>query len=146
MLDHVRSGVVTLPAGQTPEPFVDAGDIADVGVALTEQRHAGELYELTGPRLLTFADAVEEISRAAGRDIRYCPVSIEEHAAAAAGQGVPAEVIDLLTYLFSEVLDGRNARSADGVQRALGREPRDFTGYAREAAASGVWDAPPVSG
>jgi hypothetical protein len=51
-----------------------------------------------------------------------------------------AEVIELLTYLFGEVLDGRNARLADGVQRALGREPRDFSEFAREAAAAGVWD------
>jgi hypothetical protein len=49
-------------------------------------------------------------------------------------------VIELLTYLFGEVLDGRNARLADGVQRALGREPRDFFEFAREAAAAGVWD------
>lgn len=55
-------------------------------------------------------------------------------------QGVCGEVIDLLTYLFSEVLDGRNARLTDGVQRALGREPRDFSEYARDAAATGVSD------
>ena len=104
------------------QPFVDAGDIADVAVAaLTDDRHVGQLYELTGPRLLTFADAAAEISEAAGRPIRYVPVSIDEHAAAAAEQGVPAEVIELLTYLFTEVLDGRNAHLADGVQRALGR-------------------------
>ena len=133
MLEHVLSGEVALPAGEMPEPFVDADDIADVAVAaLTDDRHIGELYELTGPRLLTFAEAVEEISRAAGREIRYMPISIEEHAAAAAEQGVPGEVVDLLTYLFSEVLDGRNAHLADGVQRALGREPRDFAEYARE--------------
>jgi hypothetical protein len=44
-------------------------------------------------------------------------------------------------YLFSEVMDGRNESLKDGVQRALGREPRDFADYTREAAASGVWDA-----
>ena len=71
------------------------------------------------------------------------PVSIEEHAATAAEQGVPGEVIELLTYLFREVLDGRNARLADGVQRALGRQPRDFADYARRAAASGVWNRQP---
>jgi uncharacterized protein YbjT (DUF2867 family) len=141
MLDQVLSGVVALPAGDTPEPFVDAEDIADVAVAaLTDDRHIGELYELTGPRLLTFAEAVGEIARAAGREIRYVPVSIEEHAAAAAEQGVPADVIDLLAYLFSEVLDGRNAHLTDGVQRALGREPRDFAQYARDAAAAGAFD------
>jgi uncharacterized protein YbjT (DUF2867 family) len=140
MLEHVLSGEVALPAGNTPEPFVDADDIADVAVAaLTNDRHIGQLYELTGPRLLTFGQAVEEIARATGREIRYLPVSIEQHAAAAAAQGVPGEVIELLTYLFSEVLDGRNAHLADGVQRALGREPRDFNDYAQATAAAGVW-------
>jgi uncharacterized protein YbjT (DUF2867 family) len=143
MLEHVLSGVVPLPAGQTPEPFIDADDIAEVAVAaLTDDRHVGELYELTGPRLLTFTEAIAEIAAASGRDIRYVPVSIEEHAAAAAQQGVPGEVIDLLTYLFGEVLDGRNAHVADGVRRALGREPRDFSLYARDAAATGVFNQP----
>jgi uncharacterized protein YbjT (DUF2867 family) len=142
MVEHILAGAIALPAGDTPEPFVDADDIADVAVAaLTDDKHIGELYELTGPRLLTFREAAEEISSATGRDIPYVPVSLEEHASVAAEQGVPADVIDLLTYLFSEVLDGRNAHVTDGVQRALGREPRDFREFAREAAASGVWDA-----
>jgi uncharacterized protein YbjT (DUF2867 family) len=145
LLEHVLSGEVALPGGDTPEPFVDADDIADVAVAaLTEDKHIGQLYELTGPRLLTFAEAAAEIAKAAGREVRYVPVSVQEYAAAAAEQGVPDEVIDLLTYLFGEVFDGRNAHLADGVQRALGREPRDFADYARDAAATGVWDPPPA--
>jgi uncharacterized protein YbjT (DUF2867 family) len=145
-VDHVRSGFVALPAGNVPEPFVDADDIADVAVAaLVEDGHSGALYELTGPRLLTFEDAVAEISAAAHRDIRYVPVSIEEHAAAAAEQGVPQDVIDLVSYVFGTVLDGRNAHLADGVPRALGREPRDFADYAGTAAPTGVWDPPHVS-
>lgn len=144
-VDDVLAGEVALPAGDTPEPFVDADDIADIAVAaLTQDGHVGQLYELTGPRLLTFGEAVAEIARATGRQIRYVPVSVEEYAAAAAKQGVPGDVIDLLTYLFGEVLDGRNAHLADGVQRALGREPRDFADYARQAAATGVWGPPPT--
>lgn len=140
--EQVRSDEVALPAGAALEPFVDAGDIADVAVAaLIDDRHVGELYELTGPRLLTFAQAVLEISRAVGREIRYTPISTEEFAAAAAEQGVPSEVVELLAALFDEVLDGRNARLADGVQRALGRAPRDFGDYARDAAATGIWNA-----
>jgi uncharacterized protein YbjT (DUF2867 family) len=143
MIEHILAGAIALPAGDTPEPFVDADDIADVAVAaLTDDKHVGELYELTGPRLLTFGEAAEEISNATGRDIPYVPVSLEEHAAVAAEQGVPVQVIDLLTYLFSEVLDGRNAHVTDGVQRALGREPRDFHEFARDAAATGVWNVP----
>ena len=139
-LDGLLAGELALPAGNTPEPFVDADDIADVAVAaLTEDGHVGEIYELTGPRQLTFADAVEEIARAAGREIRYAPASIEDFSASLEEQGVPGEWIELLVYLFQEVLDGRNAHLADGVQRALGREPRDFADYARDAATTGVW-------
>jgi uncharacterized protein YbjT (DUF2867 family) len=140
-LDLVRAGELALPAGDTPEPFVDADDIADVAVAaLTDDRHIGQHYELTGPRLLTFAQAVLEISRAAGRAIRYLPISLEDFAAAGAEQGIPSEIVAGLTLIFDEVLDGRNAHLADGVQRALGRQPRDFTDYARDAAATGIWN------
>jgi uncharacterized protein YbjT (DUF2867 family) len=139
--DYVLGGEVALPAGDTPEPFVDVDDLADVAVAaLTDDRHIGQVYELTGPRLLTFEEAVEEIAHATGREIRYAPISIPEFAAATAEQGVPGEFIDLLTYLFGEVLDGRNAHLADGVERALGREPKDFADFARDAAAAGAWD------
>ena len=139
--DPVLGGEVVLPAGNVREPFVDAEDIADVAVAaLTEDGHAGELYELTGPRLLTFAEAVGEISRAAGGKVRYVSISAEEFASALSRDGVPPEVTELLTYLFTEVLDGRNAHLTDGVRRALGREPKDFADYARDAAATGVWD------
>jgi len=140
LLDPILSGEVVLPAGDVPEPFVDADDIADVAVAaLTEDGHAGQLYELTGPRLLTFAEAIGEISKAIGREIRFVPVSIDEFASEAAEQGAPGELISLLRRLFGEVLDGRNAHLTDGVRRALGREPRDFADYARDAAATGVW-------
>jgi uncharacterized protein YbjT (DUF2867 family) len=140
LLEPIREGEVILPAGDEPEPFVDADDIADVAVAgLTDDRHIGQIYELTSPRLLTFAGAVAEISRAAGREIRYVPVSIEEYAAGAAEHGVPEEFVGFLTYLFEEVL-GRNAYLTDGVQRAVGRKPRGFAEYARDAAATGVWN------
>jgi uncharacterized protein YbjT (DUF2867 family) len=138
--DFVLEGEVALPAGDTGEPFVDANDIADVAVAaLLDDRHVGQLYELTGPRLLSFGEAVAEIAAAARREIRYVPISLEAFASELTEQGVPADVVDLLAYLFSEVLDGRNAHLADGVQRALGRQPRDFRDYVREAAATGVW-------
>src|SRR5690606_32536934 len=73
--EPVAAGEVVLPAGDVREPFVDADDIADVAfAALTEDGHVGRLYELTGPRMLTFAEAVDEISSATGREIRYVQV------------------------------------------------------------------------
>ena len=143
LLEPVLEGAVALPVGDVPEPFVDADDIADVAVAaLTEDGHAGAVYEVTGPRALTFAEAVEEIGRACGRTLTYEPVPMAAYAAAMVEAGIPADVAGLMRYLFAEVLDGRNARPADGVKRALGREPRDFRDWARAAAATGVWSAP----
>ncbi|MDO9434946.1 NAD(P)H-binding protein [Hydrogenophaga sp.] len=139
-LGMVLEGELTLPVGDVPEPFVDADDIADVAVAaLTQDGHVGEVYELTGPRLMTFAQAAEEIAQAAGRPVRCTPIPLEVFTDAMAAQGEPAEVVALLRYLFNDVLDGRNARLADGVQRALRRAPRDFGEFAREVAGCGVW-------
>jgi uncharacterized protein YbjT (DUF2867 family) len=141
-LEPIQAGEVALPVGSVAEPFVDADDIAEVAVAaLTDDRHVGELYELTGPRLLTFADAVAEIASATGREIGFVSITAEEFAAGLAEQGAPEEVVGLLIYLFTHVLDGRNASLADGVQRALGREPRDFKVFVADAAATGIWAA-----
>jgi len=140
LLEPILAGEVALPAPNVGEPFVDADDIADAAVAaLTDDKHAGQLYELTGPRLLTFADAIAEIARASGREIRYVQVSMEDYVAVLEQAQLPAEFVALIKYLFTEVLDGRNAHLTDGVHRALGRAPRDFAEYARRAAASGAW-------
>jgi uncharacterized protein YbjT (DUF2867 family) len=139
-IDMVLSGQIALPAGDTPEPFVDVDDIADVAVAaLTEPGHAGEVYEVTGPRLMTFADIASELSKATARDIVYVQIPHEDFMAGIMESGVPQEVAWLLDYLFSTVLDGRNSHLADGIQRALGRSPRDFVDFARDVAATGIW-------
>jgi uncharacterized protein YbjT (DUF2867 family) len=125
LLEPVLDGEIALPAGDVAEPFVDAEDLADVAVAaLTEDGHAGKLYKLTGPRLLTFEEAVGEIAKATGREIRFVPVSLEKFESVLAGEQVPAEFVSFLTYIFGEVLDGRNTYLTDGVRRALGREPK----------------------
>ncbi len=142
LLDALLSPEVYLPAGEVQEPFIDADDIADVAVAaLTEAGHAGQVYELTGPRMLTFADAVAEIAAASGRSIRYQQVPIAAYVAALEAEQVPSDMVWLVQYLFTTVLDGRNAYVADGVQRALGRPPGDFSAYVHTTAAAGVWNS-----
>ncbi len=140
-LDMVLAGEIILPAGNIGEPFVDTDDIADVAVAaLTEDGHTGQVYEVTGPRLLTFTEVAEEIARASGREIQYIQIPREAFAAGIAESGAPGDIAWLLDYLFSTVLDGRNAYVCDGVQRALGREPTDFADYAHRIAESGAWN------
>ena len=139
-IDMVLKGAITLPAGDQLEPFVDVDDIADVAVAaFTQEGHNGQIYEVTGPRLMTFADVAADLSRATGREIAYVNVPHEAFVSEVANSGAPKDVVWMLDYLFSTVLDGRNAHLTDGVQRALGRAPKDFADYARDAAATGVW-------
>ena len=140
LVESLRQGQVMLPVGAVREPFIDADDIADVAVAaLTDDRHAGKVYELSGPRALTFAEATQEIARAIGREIGYEEIPLASFLDAVAATGAAPGYLDLLRFLFTEVLDGRNASVTDGVERALGRPPRDFTDFARTAAATGCW-------
>ncbi|TDC90612.1 NmrA family transcriptional regulator [Nonomuraea deserti] len=140
LTEAIKAGVVALPAGDAAEPFTDAENIADVAAAaLIEEGHTGETYEVTGPRLLTFTDAVAEIARQTGRTIRYVPVSKEQFATTLTEHGTPERFAGQLADLMAEVFDGRRAHLADGVYRALGRGPKDFTDYVHDAARTGVW-------
>lgn len=147
LVESVRHGVIAVPGGDTREPFVDADDIADVvTAALTEPGHAGEVYELTGPRLMSFADVAADLAAAIGRDVTYVALTVEQFTAQLVGAGFPEGQARPIAELFAEVLDGRNAHLTDGVERALGRPPTDFAAYARRTAAAGAWDLPLVAG
>ncbi len=137
----VLDGEIVFPAGDVKEPFVDADDIAEVAVAaLTGDVPGDRTYEITGPRLLTFAEAAAEIAGATGRAVRYVPVSAGSYGAALVrDHGLPDELGAFLTELFATLLDGRNAHLTDDVRRVLGRAPRDFADYARQAARGGGW-------
>ncbi|MEM8995591.1 MAG: NAD(P)H-binding protein [Acidobacteriota bacterium] len=140
--DMVQARQLTLPAGDVQEPFVDVDDIADVAVAaLTEPGHAGEVYEVTGPRLLTFRDLADELTGAIGETVSFVEIPHDDFIAGARASGAPKDVVWILDYLFSKVLDGRNAYLSDGVERALGRPAKDFADYARDVAAAGLWKA-----
>ena len=138
----VHEGLLSLPAGNIPEPFIDVNDIADVVVAaLTEAGHAHEIYEVTGPRMLTFTEVTDELSRQTGRDIRFQAIRQEAFDDTLLEAGLPRDIRWLLNYLFTTVLDGRNAYVSDGVQRALGREPTDFRDFVKRQVERGTWAA-----
>lgn len=140
LFEPVLSGEVAFPAGEVAEPFIDAEDIADVAVqALTSAEHAGKIYDLTGPRLLTFAQATQAIASATNKSVRYVPVTPEAYRAALA-EHVAADEADFWSELFRKLLDGHNAQVSDGVEQALGRKPRDFAAYVRDAASAGAWN------
>jgi uncharacterized protein YbjT (DUF2867 family) len=140
LLDGVLAGEIALPAGLIPEPFIDADDIADVVVAaLTDERHIGKLYEVTGPRALTFDEAINEISTALGRPIRFVRMTPDDFVVTMRAYA-PEEIVQLLKDLFTVVLDGRNINVMHGVEEALGRPPLDFKDYVRKTVKAGTWN------
>ncbi|MFE0426504.1 NmrA family NAD(P)-binding protein [Streptomyces sp. NPDC058953] len=131
MAEGLDRGEIVFPAGETAEPFIDAEDLADVLVAaLVEDRHSGRTYEVTGPRLLTFAEVAAEISRASGRGVVYVPVPGEAYRDALRQAGLPEADAAWVADLFVMLLDGHNASTTDGVREVIGREPRDFAEFA----------------
>ncbi|WP_030861293.1 NmrA family transcriptional regulator [Streptomyces sp. NRRL S-37] len=138
---EVRGGELVFPAGEVAEPFVDVRDVAEVvvGAVTGGERYAGRTLSVTGPRLLTWGEAVAEIAAATGRPLAYRAVPARDYGEALAGLGVPPKEAGFLTELFGTLLDGRNARVEDGVRRVLRREPRDFAEFVAEGAGAGVW-------
>ena len=139
--EPIQHGILPLPTGDALDPFLDADDIADVvTAALLDDRHIGELYELTGPRLLTVTEVAATLSAAIGREVTFVPMTKAAYAADISEQGFPGEVAEHIADVIALALDGRNAHTTDDVERVLGRPARDFADYARAAAAAGAWD------
>lgn len=142
-VDAVAADELRLPAADGHEPFLDLDDLAAVAAAvLTQDGHAGKVYELSGPRLLSFGDVTDEIGRVTGREIAYVPVRPDEYRAGLISDGMSAEFAGLQTKLLQRIGEGRNADLSDGVTQVLKREPRDLTAYVRDAAARGAWSEP----
>jgi uncharacterized protein YbjT (DUF2867 family) len=141
--EPLLAGEIALPVGDVPEPFVDADDLADVAVAaLTEPGHGGRVYDVTGPQLLTWAEAVAQISAAIGREVAYAQVPLDGFLDGMRAEGVPEDAVGLLAFLFGELFDGRNAVLGEGLRDALGHEPRSLAAWARAEAAAGTWTEP----
>ncbi|AOP48032.1 NAD(P)H-binding protein [Streptomyces lydicus] len=137
----ILAGTLALPTGDGRTPFVDAEDIAEVAAAaLTEDRHNGRVYDLTGPRAISFGEAAGLIARATDRTIRHVDVEPEDFVQRQVAAGAAPDVARLLTELLVALGNGSGAALSDDVERALGRPPRAFETFVTEAAAAGHWN------
>lgn len=141
-LDPILAGQVALPKPEAKVPYISTDDIADVVVeVLLNEQHHGQIYELTGPRVLTFEEVIKEIAQATGRDIMFTPVELEDYVKFLEEVGVPEDYVWLINYLFSHVLDAKGNDVVTGdVQKVLGRSPKDFSEYVQETHQTGVWN------
>ncbi|MFC9602512.1 NAD(P)H-binding protein [Streptomyces niveus] len=139
------AGELALPAGAVPEPFIDIEDVADVAATVLSEpgRHAGRVYELTGPRALTFGEAVELISRASGRPLTYRRVPSGEYVAGLVAEGLGKDDAQHVAEMFTLMERGLLAGTTDDLAAVLGRTPRTFENYVVRAAAAGAWHRPP---
>lgn len=140
--DAVRAGEVAVPVGQARQAFVDAADIAAVAAAaLTGEGHAGCRYDVTGPRALSFAEAVDVIAGLSGRPVRF-DGTVAGYVAAQQGFGRSPDEVAGEVAAFAALAAEGDAVPTDVVHRVTGRAPTSFEVYAAEAAARGAWQHP----
>jgi hypothetical protein len=82
------------------------------------------------------------IASATQREIEFVEVPPPAYREALEAMGMPHRDVELVMYLFTTVLDGRNIAITNGVQRALGRPARSFADYVQRTAATGIWCKP----
>ncbi|MFK0237483.1 SDR family oxidoreductase [Streptomyces vinaceus] len=120
--------VVAAPFGDVGVPVIDPADIAEVAAAcLLDDRHAGGVYELTGPEVITPRGQAEAIAAALGSPVRFNHLTRGE-ARAAMAQGMPVELADdTLDILGSP--NPAELRVSPDTQQVLGRAPRPFADW-----------------
>ncbi|MEU3372920.1 SDR family oxidoreductase [Streptomyces sp. NPDC006711] len=120
---------VAAPFGDVGVPVVDPVDIAEVAAAcLVEDRHAGGVYELTGPAVITPRGQAEAIAAALGEPVRFHELTREE-AKAGMTATMPGELADDTLDIIGSP-NPAELRVSPDVERVLGRPPRPFAAWA----------------
>jgi len=140
LIDGIQAGQVALPAGQINEPFIDVDDIAEVAFnCLTRPELHNQLFEITGPELLTFEKCVSMIADAIEQPIAFIPITTSDLLGGLKQQGQPEEVLWLMNELFTHVMDGRNSYVTQDIEKVLGRPAKRFEEYVSKTVAEGSW-------
>jgi uncharacterized protein YbjT (DUF2867 family) len=141
-LEFILNGVVALPMPEARIPFVDVNDIADVvSKAILDDSYNGQTITVTGPQKRTFKEVVEIMAEAIDKHIQFVSISIDEFKEGMKQAGLPDSYVWLFGYLFQEVLGNpENQEVSDDVAQVLGRPAIDFETFAKQTAATGIWN------
>ena len=127
-----RDGVVVTSTGTGRVGFVDADDIAEVGVrALVDGRSHDAAHVITGPEALGYDEVAAIVGGVTGRTMRHVAVSDEQARARLVQAGLPEGYAALLVGLDAAIRDGAEDRVTDTVLRVTGRAPRGFAAFVR---------------
>ena len=138
--DSIRTqGILASPAGAGRHPDVDARDLGDVAArVLTEDRHRGRTYELTGQEAYSFADVARRIGTIcrAGREVRFVDQTPEEGFRALVNSGESEwsarAWVELLDWFQRGEGTTNGSAVAIGVEEVLDRAPRTLDAFLRE--------------
>jgi uncharacterized protein YbjT (DUF2867 family) len=136
----VMENIIPMPGDGIGEPIVDLDDFAEVAVkVLTEFGHENKIYEITGPRVITFAEVADILTETLNRHIQYIPITFEAFHQELE-RATDKAYADIVTSIAKETFDGRNALVSDDVERLLSRSATDFTEFALKAFKTGCWN------
>ncbi|ASZ14340.1 NAD(P)H-binding protein [Chitinophaga pendula] len=121
---------ITLPAADSLTSFISTEDIARVAAHFLLGQPGNDGYTLTGPEALDHHQVAALISEANGQQVKYVPLTEEEHAAALRAAGVPEPSIAYMGALFQAVRAGFMAPVTDVVKQITGQAPKDFKTFA----------------
>lgn len=129
----IKSGTIYQPAGGGKAGWIDVRDIAAVAAsALTEDGHAGQTYEITGPELVAFSDIAAVFSNALGRTINYVEVPPAAAKQSMMQAGMPDWMADGVNALFADLRAGRFNRLTDTVRSVGHKQPVTLETFVNE--------------
>ena len=132
-----QSGTFALPLGTALTAMIDTNDVGEVAaVVLSGEGHGGEVYELTGPDLMSFHEVAQRLGNAVGRNVRYHAQPPEEFRATLERFITSRWQLDAVCELFAEIAAGSLACRTDTVQKLLGRPAAKLESFTQRCAPS----------
>ena len=126
---------VYFPGGQGKVPPVDPRDVAAVAHAvLTRPGYEGQVYELTGPEVLTIGGMVQVLAKVLGKPLRYTSIPAFLAAIWLRRFGMSRELVDALMETLRALRKNEYAYVSDAVERVAGSKPRTFEAWCHENA------------
>jgi NAD(P)H dehydrogenase (quinone) len=130
-------GIIRGPAASGKLSAVADKDIVDVAVAaLTDAKHNGATYDLTGPEALTMDEFALSLSRVSGRAVRFENETIDEAYASRAVYNAPKFEVDGWVSTYEAVATGEVAGISGDILEVTGHEPQRFDDFLVENPAS----------
>jgi len=112
---------------------IDPRDVASVAaLALTQPRHSGKSYELTGSELFTIGEMVQVISNALGKPIQYVDIPPIAAKLFMLKTGMDKGLVNALMEMLASLRRNEGAIVTETFQQLTGRPPRTFEAWCQE--------------